>query len=205
MDRRDVAAGPGSAFRSSSPCWGDATPVVPPDATGGAQVSRLVVMGVSGSGKTTIGHTLAAQLHVPFVDGDDLHPAANVRKMASGTPLTDEDRVPWLKRVGEVLASASGIVVACSALRRSYRDAIRAVAPDVVFVQLDVGAAELESRLRVRRHHYMPASLLPSQLASLEPLQDDEAGVRVNAAGPPADVVARARSGISAARAAGSL
>ncbi|HET9124183.1 MAG TPA: shikimate kinase, partial [Solirubrobacteraceae bacterium] len=76
-------------------------------------MSRLVVMGVSGAGKTTVGHALAAQLHVPFVDGDDLHPAANVRKMASGTPLTDEDRAPWLTRVGEVLASASGIVVAC--------------------------------------------------------------------------------------------
>jgi gluconokinase len=162
-------------------------------------------MGVSGSGKTTVGHALAAQLHVPFVDGDDLHPAANVRKMASGTPLTDEDRMPWLTRVGEVLASASGIVVACSALRRAYRDAIRAVAPDVAFVQLDVDAPELESRLRVRRHHYMPASLLPSQLASLEPLQADEAGVRVDAAGAPTDVVARVLSALSAARPAGSL
>lgn len=161
-------------------------------------------MGVSGAGKTTVGHALAAQLHVPFVDGDDLHPAANVRKMASGTPLTDEDRAPWLTRVGEVLASASGIVVACSALRRAYRDAIRAVAPDVVFVELDVDAPELESRLQARRHHYMPASLLPSQLASFEPLQDDETGVRVDAAGTPADVVARVLSGLSAARSAGS-
>lgn len=154
-------------------------------------MSRIVIMGVSGSGKTTIGHGLAAELQVPFVDGDDLHPAANVRKMAAGTPLTDEDRAPWLARVGEVLGSASGIVIACSALRRAYRDAIRARAPDAFFVQLDVDPAELQSRVQSRHHRYMPASLLASQLAALEPLGDDEAGVHVDAAGEAPAVVAR--------------
>lgn len=167
------------------------------------RLGRIVVMGVSGAGKTTVGHALAAAAHVPFVDGDDLHPVANVRKMASGTPLSDADRAPWLQRVGEVLASASGIVVACSALRRGYRDTIRAVAPDVVFVQLDVDPGELEERMRARRHHYMPASLLPSQLAALEPLGADEPGVAVDAGGPPAEVVARVRTALNAARAAG--
>jgi gluconokinase len=161
-------------------------------------------MGVSGAGKTTVGHRLAAAAHVPFVDGDDLHPAASVRKMAAGIPLTDADRAPWLQRVGEVLTSASGVVVACSALRRAYRDAIRAAAPDVMFVQLEVDPGELDARMRARRDHYMPASLLPSQLAALEPLGADEAGVVVDAAGPPAEVVARVRAALSAARAAGS-
>jgi gluconokinase len=160
-------------------------------------MSRIVVMGVSGSGKTTVGQALAAELHVPFVDGDDLHPAANVRKMASGVPLTDADRAPWLARVGEVLASSAGIVVACSALRRAYRDTIRLAAPDAVFVQLDVDAGELARRMEARRHHYMPASLLPSQLASIEPLAGDEAGVIVQAPGPPADVVARVRAALA--------
>lgn len=160
-------------------------------------MTRLVVMGVSGAGKTTIGQALAAELHAPFVDGDDLHPAANVRKMASGTPLSDADRAPWLARVGAVLTSGETVVVACSALRRAYRDAIRAAAPDAVFVQLDTGPGELDARMRARRHHYMPASLLPSQLTALEPLQADEAGVIVDASGTPAEVVARVREALT--------
>jgi carbohydrate kinase (thermoresistant glucokinase family) len=161
-------------------------------------------MGVSGAGKTTVGRAVAADLHVPFVDGDELQPAANVRKMASGTPLTDADRAPWLARVGEVLASEPGLVVACSALRRRYRDAIRAVAPDAVFVQLEVDPSELDARLRRRRGHYMPASLLPSQLATLEPIAADEDGVIVDASGTPTEVLARVRTALSAARAGGS-
>jgi gluconokinase len=167
-------------------------------------LDRIVVMGVSGSGKSTVGRALAAALRVPFVDGDDLQPAANVRKMASGTPLTDEDRAPWLARVGEVLAGAPGVVIACSALRRAYRDAIRATASDAVFVELDVDSGELEARMRARLHHYMPASLLPSQLATLEPLAPDEAGVAVDASGAPADVLVRVRAALSATHAAGS-
>lgn len=160
-------------------------------------MSRLVLMGVSGAGKTTVGQALAAQLHVPFVDGDDLQPIANVRKMSAGTPLTDADREPWLARVGAVLASASGIVVACSALRRSYRDAIRAAAPDTLFVELDLGPDELDARMRARRDHYMPASLLPSQLSTLEPLADDEAGLAVDASGETAEVIDRVRAALS--------
>jgi carbohydrate kinase (thermoresistant glucokinase family) len=124
--------------------------------------------------------------------------------MASGTPLTDEDRAPWLARVGEVLAGAPGVVVACSALRRAYRDAIRAVAPDAVFVQLEVDPSELGARMRRRRDHYMPAALLPSQLATLEPVAADEDGVIVDASGAPDAVLARVRSALSAARAQGS-
>lgn len=161
-----------------------------------------MVMGASGAGKTTLGRGLAERLGIPFIDGDDLQPAANVRKMTSGTPLTDEDRAPWLARVGEVLAGAPGAVVACSALRRAYRDAIRAKAPDTVFVQLDVNPDELDARMRRRRHHYMPASLLPSQLAALEPLAADEAGVAVDASGAPAEVLDRILRALTAARAA---
>ena len=141
----------------------------------------LVVMGVSGSGKTTVGTALAAELGVPFVDADDLHPAENVARMAAGVPLTDDDRWPWLALVGERLAGAdaTGLVVACSALKRSYRDAIRQKAPEVRFVFLDAGRALLESRVRDRPGHFMPASLLDSQLAALEPLAPDEPGVTV--------------------------
>ncbi len=172
------------------------------------RATRLVVMGVSGSGKTTVGRALAAELGVSFVDGDDLQPPSNVRKMASGTPLTDEDRTAWLASVGQVLAdaiAAAGVVVACSALRRAYRDAIRAVAPDAVFVQLDVDGGELADRMRRRRHHYMPASLLPSQLATLEPLAADEPGVIVDGSGSVRTVLTRVSTALSAARASGSL
>jgi len=160
---------------------------------------RLVVMGVSGAGKTTVGQGLAAAAHVPFVDADDLHPAANVRKMAAGIPLTDADREPWLVRVGETLAAAGAIVVACSALRRRHRDAIRSVAADAVFLLLDVAPDELGARVRTRRHRYMPASLLGSQLATLEPLAPGEAGVSIDATGPPDEVIDRALSAVRAA------
>jgi gluconokinase len=141
----------------------------------------LVVMGVSGSGKSTVGSALAAELGVPFVDADDLHPVANVEKMASGIPLTDDDRWPWLRLVGERLSGAgtTGMVVACSALKRAYRDAIRAEAPGVRFVFLDASRALLEARVANRPTHFMPASLLDSQLASLEPLAPDEPGITV--------------------------
>ena len=136
-------------------------------------------MGPSGSGKSTVGTALAARLGAEFVDGDDLHPAANVAKMAAGIPLQDEDRMPWLRVVGETLRSRDSIVVACSALRRSYRDAIRAQAHDAFFAELSVPRGELEQRMRARNEHFMPASLLDSQLETLEPLEDDEHGVRV--------------------------
>lgn len=142
---------------------------------------HLVVMGVSGSGKSTIGSLLAKRLGIPFQDADDLHPAANVAKMAAGHPLTDEDRMPWLARVGGELAAAEGgLVVACSALKRTYRDAILAVAPAARFVFLEGSHALLESRVNNRPGHFMPASLLDSQLATLEPLAADEPGVTLS-------------------------
>lgn len=143
----------------------------------------LVVMGVSGAGKSTVGAALAQRLGTTFVDSDSLHPQANVEKMAAGTPLTDEDRRPWLGLVGAELASASpeGIIVACSALKRLYRDAIRAKAPGTVFIQLSVELPVLQSRVARRPGHFMPPSLLQSQLETLEPLQADEAGLTVSA------------------------
>ncbi|MEC5168717.1 gluconokinase [Glaciihabitans sp. GrIS 2.15] len=141
----------------------------------------LVVMGVSGSGKTTVGIALAAAVDVPFRDADDLHPAANVAKMAAGIALTDGDRMPWLALVGAELAAApGGLVIACSALKKVYRRAILAAAPSVRFVFLDGSRGLLESRVQFRRGHFMPAALLDSQLATLEPLAPDEPGVRVS-------------------------
>lgn len=145
-------------------------------------------MGPSGSGKTVVGAVLAARLDLPFVDADDLHPDANVAKMATGTPLDDEDRWPWLDIVARTLRdSAGGAVVACSALARRYRDRIRAGAPDAVFVELEVTPAELARRMS-SREHFMPSSLLASQLAALEPLADDEGGVVVVNDRPPIEV-----------------
>lgn len=138
---------------------------------------RVVVMGPSGSGKSLVGASVAAALRAEFVDGDDLHPRANVAKMASGKPLDDADRAPWLDAVAATLRAPS-IVVACSALRRAYRDRIRAQVGAVVFVELVVSDAQLRTRVS-RRDHFMPASLLDSQLTTLEPLTSDEAGVRV--------------------------
>ena len=145
---------------------------------------KIVVMGVSGSGKSTVGTALAELLGLGFVDADDLHPASNVAKMAAGTPLTDDDRWPWLDVVGERLAeSSTGLVIACSALRRSYRDAIRDRAPDTRFVLLTVDHDALQHRLEHRPGHFMPPSLLDSQLATLEPLEPDENGVTVSSQG----------------------
>lgn len=138
----------------------------------------IVVMGVSAAGKTTLARELAAELALPFIEADDLHSAAHVAKMRAGTPLTDEDRAPWLARVGQALAA--GGVAACSALSRRHRDAIRAAAGrDPLFVYLDVPRAELERRLRNRAGHFMPASLLDSQLAALEPPQQGERAIAV--------------------------
>jgi gluconokinase len=159
---------------------------------------RLVVMGPSGSGKSAVGEALAERLAarfpgMAFVDSDDLHPAANVEKMRSGVPLDDDDRWPWLRLVGEALAAGdAGLVVACSALRRSYRDVIRDACPAAVFVELVVPAHDLDERMRDRPGHFMPAALLASQLEALEPLAEDETGVRVDNVGPVEDVVSRA-------------
>ena len=143
---------------------------------------RIVVMGPSGSGKSTVGAFLAGSLGARFIDGDDLHPPGNVRKMAAGVPLDDADRQPWLRVVGETLQSEERIVVACSALRRVYRDVIRDEAPGTFFAELAIDRAVLEERMRLRVDHFMPAALLDSQLQTLESLEADEEGIRVDAA-----------------------
>ena len=145
----------------------------------------VVVMGVSGAGKSTVGSALAGLLELRFVDADALHPPANVAKMAAGTPLTDADRWPWLDLVGTALADAgeTGLVVACSALKRSYRDRIRAAAPAVLFVHLTVPRPALGDRVASRPGHFMPASLIDSQLETLEPLEPDERGFTLDSEG----------------------
>jgi len=155
----------------------------------------IVVMGVSGSGKTAVGIELAALLGVPFADADSLHPAANLAKMAAGHPLDDRDRAPWLRLVGDRLAAAEGgMVMACSALKRSYRDALLAAAPAARFLFLSADPALLVERIGHRRGHFMPAALLDSQLATLEPLADDEPGatLRLEPDWTPAETASRA-------------
>ncbi|MTH70412.1 AAA family ATPase [Agromyces bracchium] len=148
-------------------------------------------MGVSGAGKSTVGQALADGLSLVFVDADSLHPRSNVAKMAAGTPLDDDDRFPWLMRVGLELQrdGAAGVVVACSALKRQYRDLIRERAPHAFFVHLSAGERVLADRIAARPDHFMPASLLGSQLATLEELGDDEAGVTVDCSLPVAELM----------------
>ncbi|MEU8586327.1 gluconokinase [Streptomyces sp. NPDC048664] len=154
----------------------------------------VVVMGVSGTGKTTIGPLLAARLGVPYAEGDDFHPPANIAKMSAGVPLADEDRRPWLDAIGAWAHRRAGLggVVSCSALKRSYRDRLRAAAPDLVFVHLLGDRALIEDRMAQRRGHFMPAALLDSQFATLQPLQPDEAGVAVEVSGGPEAIADRA-------------
>jgi gluconokinase len=136
----------------------------------------VVVMGVSGSGKTTVGTVLAERLGVEFADADDLHPAANVAKMSRGEPLTDDDRRPWLDLVAAWLSAHPDAVMSCSALRRRYRDRLRR-AGGVLFVHLDGPESVVADRVGHRAGHYMPASLLRSQYDTLEPLEPDEPGL----------------------------
>jgi gluconokinase len=156
----------------------------------------LVVMGVSGVGKSSVADELVARTGWAFVEGDDLHPASNRAKMAAGRPLDDEDRRPWLHRVaawiGEQEAAGRGAVVTCSALKRCYRDLLREGHPSVRFVHLLAPGGLIAERLRNRTGHYMPPSLLDSQLATLEPLAADEPGIGVHTTGDPAAVAERA-------------
>lgn len=146
-------------------------------------------MGVSGSGKSTVGAALARRVRVPFVDADTLHPAANIAKMAAGEPLDDDDRYPWLERVGDWLAAhRDGAVVSCSALKRKYRDQLRAHCPGVEFLHLSGSAELIGARLAARADHFMPPALLRSQLDTLEPLGPDEAGMTVDV-GPDVDAI----------------
>ncbi len=141
----------------------------------------VVVMGVSGSGKTAVGRALATRLGVPFADGDDLHPEANVAKMSAGVPLDEHDRYPWLEAVGTWLAGhRDGGVISCSALRRAHRDQLRRHVADLEFVHLDGSPDLIRERQAARRGHFMPPELMTSQLATLEPLQPDEQGTVVD-------------------------
>jgi carbohydrate kinase (thermoresistant glucokinase family) len=151
----------------------------------------VIVMGVSGAGKTTVGSALAGRLGWAFIEGDDFHPASNVAKMASGHPLTDADRASWLaalrRKIEEVIESASHAVIACSALKHAYRSVLAGDDPDAVrFVQLDVPVEVLRERLEHRHGHFMPASLIGSQLATLEP---SRTALRVDGTQPVAQIV----------------
>jgi gluconokinase len=153
----------------------------------------VVVMGVSGSGKTTVGISLAKQLEVEYGEADDFHPQRNIEKMRAGHALNDEDRWPWLDAIGRWLAAHEGVgaVATCSALKRDYRDRLRAAAPDTVFLDLFGDPALLAQRMTGRTGHFMPTALLASQLATLQPLQPDEAGIVVDIKDPVDDIVAR--------------
>ena len=164
----------------------------------------VVVMGVSGSGKTTVAVELARRLGWEFAEGDDHHPPANVEKMRSGVPLDDADREPWLRAlarwIGAHERAGTSCVLTCSALKRSYRDLLRSGNDAVWFVHVDVPEAVLAERLAARTGHYMPASLLGSQLAALEPLADDEPGTTVPGTGSADEVVAAVLSALSGER-----
>ncbi len=149
----------------------------------------IVVMGVSGSGKTTVGSALAEALRVEYAEADTFHPLANIEKMSSGVPLTDEDRAPWLAAIADWIREHqdSGGVVTSSALKRRYRDVLRG-GGDVWFAHLDGDRETLAERMKTRSGHFMPVSLLDSQLADLEPLQPDEPGEVFDIRRTPADL-----------------
>ncbi|RJT86949.1 gluconokinase [Cryobacterium melibiosiphilum] len=156
-------------------------------------------MGVQGCGKSTVGQALADSLGLRFVDGDDLHSSEARAKMASGHPLTDNDRLPWLARVAQTVADALAptetgggepIVIACSALKRGYRDLMRGIVPSLVFMELYGSQALIAERLTHRNHEYMPPTLLDSQFEALEPLTADEAGARIDLVNSPVAIVA---------------
>ena len=143
--------------------------------------SPVVVMGVSGSGKSTVGAALAQRLRVPFADADDFHPPANIAKMTAGVPLDDDDRYPWLEKIGEWLAAhPDGGVMSASALKRKYRDQLRRHRPNLEFLHLSGSPEVIARRQASRPGHFMPASLLASQFATLEPLEPDEHGVTID-------------------------
>jgi gluconokinase len=151
-------------------------------------------MGVSGSGKSTVGALLARALRVPFLEGDSFHPPRNVERMAAGIALTDEDREGWLQTLARQLElhAAEGAVLSCSALKRRYRDVLRSGAPDLALLHLAGSADVLAQRMGARSGHYMPPSLLASQLATLEPPQPDEHALVLDITQPPAQLVQRA-------------
>lgn len=160
------------------------------------QGEAIVLIGVSGSGKSTVAKRLAPALQATFLEGDEYHSSANIAKMRAATPLTDADRWPWLDRLGHAVAShgAQGrnVVVACSALRRAYRDRLAAAARrPLVFMHLTIDPGILRARMQARRQHFMPTTLLDSQLQTLEPLQADELGTEIVETGTALQTVER--------------
>lgn len=154
----------------------------------------VVVMGVSGSGKTTVAAMLAGALHCQFLEGDDLHPPSNVAKMHGGTPLTDADRWPWLRKIASEIdgwrSRGESGVVTCSALKRTYRDILIGDRPDVALVYLRGSRELIQQRMAARHEHFMPVALLDSQFATLEEPGPDERPVVVDIGGRPAEIVA---------------
>ncbi|MER7467780.1 gluconokinase [Streptomyces sp. NPDC097981] len=161
----------------------------------------VVVLGVSGAGKSTVGKALAEGLAVPFLEGDDLQPAANIAKMAAGHSLDDADRGPWLRtltdRIRQSSRSGRRLVVACSALKRAYRDELRGAAPGVWCLYLALDRDTARARVSRRTGHFMPVRLVDSQFETLEPLEPDEPGTTVDATGDPGATVARARHAVA--------
>ena len=161
---------------------------------------QVVVMGVSSTGKSTVGASLAERLGWDFIEGDDLHPPENVAKMEAGEALTDEDRAPWLDRVSDRAEEQSGTgrssVLTCSALKRDYRDRLRRGVPAMFFVHLAAPYDVLEPRMQQRSRHFMPASLLRSQFDTLEHLAEDEDGVAVDVSGTVEEVVTAAHDAV---------
>lgn len=159
-------------------------------------LAGIVVMGVSGAGKSTLGALLADRLGWPFEDGDAFHPPGNVEKMRAGTPLTDEDRWPWLAaiaaRIARARAEGTGVVVACSALKRAYRDVLRDGQADVRFLHLTGEPALIMARQAARQGHYMPASLVASQFAALEPPDTEADVIDLDVEPDPPAILARA-------------
>lgn len=174
----------------------------PASTTAAPLPTAVIVMGVSGCGKSTVGQALAGHLGWDFRDGDAFHPTANVAKMRSGAPLTDEDRWPWLDAIAahasELEMTGGHVVIACSALKRAYRDRLRASGARIRFVHL-AGTYELiDARMKARVNHFMPPSLLASQFATLQAPQADEAAITVSIDAPPEAIVATALAALAA-------
>jgi carbohydrate kinase (thermoresistant glucokinase family) len=157
---------------------------------------KIVVMGVTGCGKTTVGIALAEKLGIEFIDSDALHSESNKKKMSSGTPLTDSDREPWLQEVSKTLQKHESVIVACSALKKSYRSTILAGAPTTKFVHLSGSKELIFARLSERSHHFMPIGLLNSQFQTLEPLDEGETGKAFEISKPVDQIVDEAISWI---------
>lgn len=153
----------------------------------------LIIMGVQGCGKSTIGKMLAQELGQPFYDGDDLHSEAAKAKMGAGDPLTDMDREPWLRTIADLIATEQGfghdLVVGCSALKRSYRDTLRSTVGSTRFVHLSGSFEIMSARIKGRDHQYMPTTLLASQFEALQVLEEDEAGLTVSVEQTPQEIV----------------